>query len=104
MPEQSQSFNTYGGSPTPKAAEEVEQFRLHLLAHSGQTVDGCRFCAERFRRASQWGIDRNREAVAGGVIRRSCEFDADREQFYLKCSVGDLAQRVVIALVEDADG
>lgn len=40
------------GNLTPEAAAELESFRVHLLAHTGQTVGACRFCVERIAKSS----------------------------------------------------
>lgn len=43
-------------------------------------------------------LDHDREAIAGQTIRRAVDHDPDKMRFYLTCSVGELAQRVVVAL------
>lgn len=35
---------------TPDAQVEIRAFEFHLIVHQGQTVEGCRFCAERARK------------------------------------------------------
>lgn len=42
-------------------------------------------------------MDYEREYIVGTVIREACEL-GEGMRFYLKCSVGELAQRVVLAL------
>jgi len=43
-------------------------------------------------------LDPEREYIAGDVIRKAVEHDPAKMHFYLTCSVGELAQRVVVAL------
>lgn len=44
-------------------------------------------------------MDYEREVIAGNIIRAAAEHDHEKMRFYLTCSVGELAQRVVIALL-----
>jgi hypothetical protein len=48
-------------------------------------------------------MDYERELIAGTVIRKACEYDATTGRMYLTCSVGELAQRAVIALADQTD-
>jgi hypothetical protein len=43
-------------------------------------------------------IDAERETMVGGIIRKAVEHDSATMRFYLTCSVGELAQRIVLAM------
>lgn len=45
-------------------------------------------------------IDYERELLVGGIIREAVDTDGPAARFYLTCSVGELAQRIVVAYAE----
>lgn len=92
---------------------EARQFLLttSALPHRNPPMDGCvlqtLFAALRAATAAKptppFGtipgiVDYDREYIAGDVIRKAVDYDPAKERMYLLCSVGEVAQRVVVAL------